>query len=163
MAQTSPAKPATKMTLPSDTEIQFERTFNAPRELVWRAFTDPALIVQWLGPSRLKTIVEHMDVRPGGKWRFIHVDTDGTEYGFHGDFLEVVRPERIKQTWVFEGFPDASSIETATLTEREGRTTVVSHARYKSKEHRDGHLNAGMEEGALESYDRLAKLVESLR
>lgn len=147
----------------SDTEARIERWFDAPRDLVWRAHTEPELVQRWLGPRRLRMRVEEMDVRPGGKWRFVHIDTDGTEYGFHGEYLEVVRPERIKQTWVFDGAPEASSVETLTLTEKDGRTHLVAVAKYQKKEHVEGHLQAGMEEGMNEGYERLDELLPTLR
>lgn len=84
--------------MPSDPQLRMERAFDAPRDLVFRAYTEPDLLVKWLGPRRLVTRIDRMDVRPGGAWRFVHVDTDGEEYGFHGEFLEIVRPERIVQT-----------------------------------------------------------------
>src|SRR5688500_9894465 len=90
MGATRPATERKKATITplSDTEARIERTFDAPRELVWRAHTEPDLLKRWLGPRRLKMRVETMDVRPGGKWRFVPVDADGTEYGFHGEYLE---------------------------------------------------------------------------
>jgi uncharacterized protein YndB with AHSA1/START domain len=163
MPATRPAIRRTLITIPSDTEIRLERTFDAPRDLVFRAYTDPALLARWLGPRRLTTRIETLDVRPGGMWRFVHVDEDGTESVFSGEFIEVVRPERISQTWTFEAWPDASSVETATFTEKDGRTTVVSLARYKAKEHRDGHLQSGMETGVQEGYERLDEVLASLR
>lgn len=157
--RTGQSRQPTRITRISDTELRIERTFDAPRDLVWRAHTEPDLIRRWLGPRRLKMRVETMDVRPGGTWRFIHIDEDGSEYGFHGEYLEVVRPERLTQTWVFEGVPDASSVETLTLTESHGRTTLVGHSKYQQKEHLDGHLQSGMEEGMDEGYERLDELV----
>lgn len=165
MGATRPTTASRKATITplSDTEVRIERTFDAPRELVWRAHTEPDLIVRWLGPRRLKMRIEAMDVRPGGKWRYVHVDTDGTEYGFHGEFLEVVRPERLVQTWVFEGYPEAGSVETLTLTEKDGRTTLVATSKFQKKEHLEGHLQAGMEGGMHEGYERLDELLASLR
>ena len=149
----------TAITTPTDTEIRIERAFDAPRALVWRAYTEPALLARWLGPRRLAMRIETMDVRPGGEWRFVHVDEDGTEFGFHGEFLEVVPHERIVQTWVFEGAADATSVQTMRLTEKGGRTTVVSIAKYRTKEHRDLHIQNGMESGVQEGYERLDELL----
>ena len=163
MASARHAPKRTLITTPHDTELRMERTFDAPRTLVWRAYTDPALIARWMGPRRLKIRIEQMDVRPGGRWRFVHTDEDGTEYGFHGEFLEVVPPERIVQTWVFEGMPDASSVETMQLLEKDGRTTVVSTAKYKTRAHRDAHVESGMEAGVNEGFDRLEELLERLQ
>ena len=153
----------TLLTTPGDTEVRIERTFDAPRDLVFRAYTEPDLLARWLGPRRLAMKIDTMDVRPGGRWRFVHVDEDGTEYGFHGEFLEVVRPERLTQTWVFEGYPEASSVQTAVFTERDGRTTVVSTARFQKREHRDAHIENGMETGVREGYERLDELLAGLR
>ncbi|HEX9430281.1 MAG TPA: SRPBCC domain-containing protein, partial [Candidatus Bathyarchaeia archaeon] len=88
------SKPAI-ITTPNDTEIRIERTFDAPRDVVFRAYTDPKLLAQWMGPRKYKMTIEQMDVHPGGRWHFTHIDTDGTKYGFHGEFREIVRPERI--------------------------------------------------------------------
>jgi uncharacterized protein YndB with AHSA1/START domain len=147
----------------SDTEVRIERWFDAPRELVWRAHTEPELMKRWLGPRRLTMRVEEMDVRPGGRWRFVHVDTDGTEYGFHGEYLEVRRPERIAQTWIFEGVPEAGSVETLTLTEEGGRTRLVAFSKFQKREHVEGNFQAGMVEGMNEGYERLDELLPTLR
>ena len=163
METTTPGTRRTLITTPNDTELRMERTFDAPRDLVYRAFTDPALLPRWLGPRHLKLRIEEMEPRVGGRWRFVHVDTDGSEYGFHGEFLDLARPERVSQTWVFEGQPAAASLELAEFHERDGRTTVVSLARYLKKEHRDGHLESGMEDGVQESYERLDELLRSMR
>lgn len=163
MASARHAPPRTLITTPNDTDLRIEREFDAPRALVWRAYTEPDLLARWLGPRRLKMRVETMDVRPGGTWRFVHVDEDGTEYGFHGEFIEVVAPERLSQTWIFEGWPDASSVQELRLVEKDGRTTAVSVARFRTREHRDAHLQSGMEEGVVEGYLRLDELLPTVR
>lgn len=163
MGATSHPSRRTLITTPNDTDLRMERSFDAPRERVYRAYTDPALLVRWLGPRRLKMRIDEMDVRPGGRWRFVHVDEDGSEYGFHGEFLGIRPNERISQTWIFEGHPEAAALEMAEFVERDGRTTVVSTARYLLKEHRDSHLQSGMEEGVEEGYDRLDELLRTMR
>src|SRR2546430_17371919 len=86
------------ITTPNDTEIRIMRTFEAPRDLVFRAYTDAKLLSQWMGPRKYKMTIEQMDVRPGGRWHFTHIDTDGTKYGFHGEFIEILRPEPLVPT-----------------------------------------------------------------
>src|SRR3990172_1223363 len=139
-------------------EVIITRVFDAPRNLVFEAYTDPDLISQWLGPSRYTTIVDTMDVRPGGIWRFINRDAAGSEYAFHGVFHDVVAPERIVRTFEFEGAAGHVSLETLTLEEIGGKTKVTAKAVYQSVEDRDEMLKAGMEEGVIESMDRLAEL-----
>ena len=159
-ASQSTAKPAS-ITTPNDTEIRIERTFDAPRDIVFRAYTDPKLLSQWMGPRKYKMTIEQMDVHPGGRWHFTHIDTDGTEYGFHGEFREIVRPERIVQTWNFEGMP-GESLQTALFHEHNGRTTVTSIVKLERKEHRDGMLASNMESGLNEGYDRLDELLRTV-
>ena len=159
-ASQSIAKPAI-ITTPNDTEIRIVRTFDAPCDAVFSAYTDPKLVAQWMGPRKYKMAIEQLDVRPGGRWRFTHIDTDGTKYGFHGEFREVVRPERIVQTWNFEGMP-GESLQTALFQEHDGRTTVTSIVKFERKEHRDGMLASGMENGLNEGYDRLDELLRTI-
>lgn len=159
MASTKTMQKRATITPINDHSARIERWFDAPRDLVWRAHTDPKLIAKWLGPRRLKMRVEVMDVRTGGRYRFVHIEEDGTEYAFHGDYLEVRAPEHIKQTWVFEGMPEASSVEEMTLTEIGGRTRLVATSTFQKKEHIDAHFQQGMEEGMQESYQRLDELL----
>jgi uncharacterized protein YndB with AHSA1/START domain len=156
---------SSKMTLalPSDREIELTRVLGAPRELVWKACTDPKAIPQWWGPRSHATTVDKMDVRLGGAWRFVSRDANGNEYGFHGEYREVAPPERIVQTFEFEGMPGHVSVETMTLVEREGKTTLTARSVFDSVEDRDGMLQSGMEEGARETYDRLAEYIERLK
>jgi uncharacterized protein YndB with AHSA1/START domain len=158
-ASQSTAKRA-KITTPNDREIRIERVFDAPRDLVFRAYTDPQLLHQWMGPRRFKMTIERMDVRPGGQWRFVHIDKDGTEYWFHGEYREIVRPERITQTWNFEGMP-GESLQTALFQEHKGRTTVTSIVKFENKQHRDGMLASDMESGLNEGYDRLDEVLRT--
>ena len=149
------------ITTPNNTEIRVERSFDAPRDLVFRAYTDPNLLLHWMGPRKYRMTIEQMDVRPGGRWHFTNIDTDGTRYGFHGEFREVVRPERIVQTWNFEGMP-GESLQTALFQEHNGRTTVTSIVKFERKEHRDGMLASDMESGMNEGYDRLDELLRTM-
>lgn len=148
------------LTTPSDREIVMTRVFDAPRELVFQAHVDPKAIPQWWGPRRYQTIVDKMDVRPGGAWRFINRAADGEEHAFRGEFREVTPPERIVWTFEYEGFPGHVSVETVTFTEQDGKTLLTATAVFESKEERDATLQSGMEAGAAETWDRLAELVE---
>jgi len=148
---------------PGTPQLTMEREFDAPRELVFRAYTEPELIAQWLGPRRLSTRVETLEPRAGGRWRYVQIDEDGSEYGFRGVFHGDPSPEGgIVQTWEFEGAPGHVSLETMTFEERDGRTLVRANAVYQSVEARDANIAHGMEGGARESYERLAELVERL-
>jgi uncharacterized protein YndB with AHSA1/START domain len=148
----------TTLSLPSDCEILITRVFDAPRELVFRAHTDPALIPLWWGPRNTTTIVDRMDVRPGGGYRFIHRTDDGSEYIFSGEFREIDPPRRLVQTSEMEGAP-GSVLETITFEELNGRTTLTVLDLCPTQEVRDAILASGMEEGLAESYDRLAELI----
>jgi uncharacterized protein YndB with AHSA1/START domain len=145
---------------PGEQQIEITREFAAPRELLFRAHTEPELLAQWLGPRRLTMTVDHIDVRDGGIWRYVHTDTDGTEYGFHGVFHGTPSPEGIVQT--FEGAPGHISLETLTFEERDGRTLVRTRSVFQSVEDRDAMVESGMEEGVRESMDRLDDVVARL-
>ena len=154
----------TTMTLPSDREILITRTFNAPRALVFEAVTKCEHVGRWYGPRGTEMLSCKIDLRPGGSWRFVQRGPDGNEYAFSGEYREVVRPERIVQTWNFEGIPPGhESIETLTLEEHNGKTKWTAHSLFKSAEDRDGLIQSGMESGMRETMDRLAEVVESLR
>jgi uncharacterized protein YndB with AHSA1/START domain len=142
--------------------IDIEREFDAPRDLLYRAHTDPELLEQWLGPAKYRMRVERMEVRDGGSWRFVHFDDDGNEFGFRGVFHGDPSPEGILQTWEFEGFAGHVSLEHMTLDEHDGRTTVRIHAVYQSVADRDGMVASGMEGGMNEGYARLDELVGRL-
>lgn len=148
-----------KVRLISDREAELTRIFDAPRELVFRTMMDAALVPQWWGPRKYTTIVDTMDVRVGGRWRFGNVAADGGEHWFRGEYREIVPNERVVQTFEYEPFPGAS-VETMTLEDLgDGRTLVRVHAVYPSKEAADAMLQSGMEEGANETYDRLEELL----
>ena len=151
------------LTLPSDREVVITRVFDAPRDLVFKALTDPKSIPHWWGPRNQRTKVDKMDLKPGGVWRFIHHDREGTENAFHGVYREIVPPERLVYTFEWEGLPGHVLVETITLEERDGQTTVTDRALFDSVEDRDGMLKSGMETGAAESMDRLEELLAKER
>jgi uncharacterized protein YndB with AHSA1/START domain len=144
-----------------DREIVVERIFDAPRDLVFRAFTDPELIPQWWGPRDTETIVDRMDVRTGGDWRFIHRSA-GSETAFRGTFREVTPPERIAWTFEWSGMPGYVSVDITEFDDLGDRTRVRTRSLFHLPEERDGMLEAGMESGLQESYERLDEVVERL-
>jgi uncharacterized protein YndB with AHSA1/START domain len=152
---------ATTVTTPTDREIVSERVFDAPRERVFAAYTDPELIPRWWGPRRMTTTVDRMDVRPGGAWRFVMREPDGSEQGFRGVYREITSPERIVQTFEWEGLPGHVIVETATFEDLGERTRVRTTSLFHTSEERDGMLASGMEGGLTESHDRLAELLAS--
>jgi len=146
----------------SDTELLLTREFDAPRDLVWKAMTDPALMSRWWGLRKYRTVVDELDARPGGKWRMRNIAADGGEHAFRGEFREVVPLERIVWTFEYEPLPGHISVEEMTLTERDGRTLLTVRNQFSSKEDLEGMVNSGMESGARESYERLDELVAEL-
>ena len=148
---------------PGKQEIVITRTFDAPRELLFKVYTDPESMPKWLGPKRLAMTVHKMEVRPGGEWRYTHSEADGTEYRFRGVYHDVVSPERIVGTFEFEGMPGHVSLETATFEEEGSRTKLTIQSVFQSVEDRDGMVQSGMESGLSEGMDRLAELVEESR
>ena len=128
---------------PGRQDIVFRHVFDAPREVVWKALTDPALIPNWYGPRKYEAIVDYMEVKPGGRWRFINRGPEG-DFGFHGVYHDVVAPERIVQTNEFEGVPGHVGLETGTLTQQDGKTTFESIALFPSVEDRDMNVANGM-------------------
>jgi uncharacterized protein YndB with AHSA1/START domain len=144
---------------PGTHEIVMTRTFDAPRDLVFKTITDPTLIPQWWGPSYLTTTVDEMEVRPGGKWRFEQKAPDGTVHGFHGVYHSVDAPERFVCTFEYEGVPGHVLLQTTTLEDAGGKTRMIDHSVFQSVADRDGMVAAGMESGALEMMDRLAELL----
>jgi uncharacterized protein YndB with AHSA1/START domain len=140
-------------------DIVITRVFEAPRELVFKTFTDPAAIPNWWGPRRISTKVDAMEVRPGGRWRFVQRDSDGSEYAFHGVYHEVVAPERVVSTFEFEGVPGHVMLETVTFEDLQGKTRVTTRSVFQSVEDRDAAVQSGMELGATESWERMAELL----
>jgi uncharacterized protein YndB with AHSA1/START domain len=153
------AERAASITTPSDREILTERTFDAPRERVWRAFTDPELIPRWWGLRSTSTIVAELELRPGGKWRFVQRNEDGSETGFRGVYREVSAPERLVYTFEWEGMPGHVLIDTATFEDLGERTRVLVHSLFHTSEERDGMLSSGMERGLDQSYAMLDELL----
>jgi uncharacterized protein YndB with AHSA1/START domain len=146
---------------PSDREIRVERIFDAPRERVWRAFTEPELAAQWWGRGN-KLVIERMEVERGGHWRFVEHGPEGV-HGFEGRYREVTPPERLVNTFEWDGMPAYVAIETVELEDLgDGRTRVVNLSLFHTPEERDGMLSSGMEGGLNESYAALDRLLESL-
>jgi uncharacterized protein YndB with AHSA1/START domain len=148
---------------PGIPQIVMTREFDAPRDLVFHAYTDPELIARWLGPRDLTMTIDHYDVRDGGRWRYVSTDAQGNDYGFHGVFHGTPSPDGIVQTFEFEGVPGHVSLDTVTLEERDGRTLVRSVTSFQSVEDRDGMVAAGMERGVRDSDERLAELLTTLQ
>ena len=150
---------------PNKQELFVTREFDAPRELVFRAHTDPELFVQWLGPRGLTTTLEAFEPVSGGRWRFIQKDKDGNEYGFHGVFHEV-SPERMIQTFEFEGLPESGHVilETTMLEALpSGRTRLTAQSVFQSVSDRDGMVQSGMERGVNEGYERLDEILGKMQ
>jgi len=142
-----------------DREIVTERVFDAPRERVFQAFTDPELIPQWWGRRQDKTTIDKLDVREGGEWRFVTDGPDGNT-AFRGTFRAIEPPERVEQTFEWEGMPGHVVVETATFEDLgDGRTRVSTRSVFDTTEERDGMLSSGMEIGMGESYDQLDELL----
>jgi uncharacterized protein YndB with AHSA1/START domain len=139
--------------------VRITREFDAPREKVFRAHTDPELVVQWQGPRATEARVDHYDCRTGGSYRYVHTH-DGTEYGFHGSFHEVRSPELIVQTFTFEGSPDDVALERLVLEELPGgRTRLTATSLVDSFQGRNAFLASGMDTGVREGYERLDALL----
>lgn len=148
------------VTLPSDTEILITRQFDAPAPLVWEALTRVEHVLRWWGPEWCPLLSADIDLRVGGTWRYIARMEDGNELAWSGEYREIEAPHSITSTECFEGFPDAVSLNTMTLTETDGVTTLQTLVRHQSQEFRDGHLNSGMEGGMQQTFDRLDQLLD---
>lgn len=148
------------VTTPSDREIVMTRVFDAPRELVWKAFTDPKLIEQWWGRGN-KLIIERMEVERGGHWRYVEHGPDGVD-GFEGRYREVTPPERLVQTFEWDGMPGYVAVNSTTFEDLSGRTKVVTVSLFHTTEERDGMLSSGMETGLSQSYAALDALLAKL-
>ena len=153
-----------KVSTPSDTEIELTRLFDAPRHLVFEALTKPEHVRRWWGilDDKHSVPVCEIDLRVGGAWRYIGEGPTGRMPAFYGVYREIVPPERLVCTEVFEPFPDAGSVVTTVLTEENGKTRITVTASYPSKDVRDMVLQTGMERGAAISYDRLEDVVSAL-
>ncbi len=144
-------------------QIVITRDFDAPRDLVFRAYTDPQLLVQWLGPRELTMTVDCYEVRDGGRWRYVHTDSEGHVHGFHGIFHGTPSPEAIVQTFEYEGVPGHVSLGTTTLEERGGQTLVRTVSSFQSVADRDSLVASGMERGVREGNERLDELLAGLQ
>jgi uncharacterized protein YndB with AHSA1/START domain len=142
--------------------FSMSRTFDAPLELVWRVTTDPQLISKWWGFRTSQTIVDRMEFRVGGAWRYIEIDADGNEHAFQGVYREIQPPERLVYTFEYEPFPDHVSTDTITLQELpEGKTLMTSRTTFDTLEDLEAMIQSGMEVGATETWDRLEELLEA--
>jgi len=151
---------------PGKQEVTITREFEAPRELVFKAFTDAEMYVQWLGPTNITMKLEKFEPRSGGSWRYIHTSTAGNAYGFHGVYHEVTAPERIIQTFEFEGLPEKGHVamETAKFEALPGnRTRVTLHSVFQSVTDRDGMMQSGMEKGVNQGFEKLDELLQRER
>jgi uncharacterized protein YndB with AHSA1/START domain len=151
------------VTLPTDEQILITREFDAPKHLVYKAWTTPDLVKRWWSGQRGEVTSVEIDLRVGGMWRYVMVANEGFEVAFHGEYREIVPNERIVSTEVFEGMPEGEALDTLTLTEVDGRTAVEILVQHSSKEHRDAHINSGMEGGMQEAMDLLEQVAVSLR
>jgi uncharacterized protein YndB with AHSA1/START domain len=154
------------VTLPTDTQILITREFDAPKHLVYRAWTTPELVKRWWHANRGEVTLAEIDLRVGGTWRYVSRSEDGLEVGFHGEYREIVPNERLVTTEVYEGIPDAdehAALDTFTLTESDGRTTLTVLVEHPTKEGRDAHINSGMEAGMQDAMDLLEEVAVSLR
>lgn len=142
--------------------IDVTREFEAPRDLVFRAFVEPDLLTQWLGPGTYEMVIDTYDVRAGGIWRYVHRDGNGNEYGFHGVFHGDPSPDGIVQTFEYEGAPGHVSLDKLVLEDRGVRTIVHTHSVFQSIEARDAMVANGMAEGMDAGFDKLDLLLERI-
>jgi uncharacterized protein YndB with AHSA1/START domain len=157
------------LSLPTDEQILITREFNAPRHSVWRAWTEPELVRRWWHAKRGEVTVCEIDFRLGGKWRYVQVTPDGFEVGFHGEYLEIVRDERLVTTETYEGLPEGvsdeegSTVNTATFDEVGGRTTLTLLIQAANKTSRDAIIESGMEDGLQDALDLAEEVAVALR
>ena len=157
-----------KVTLPADDQILITREFAAPKHLVWQAYTDPELVKRWWHANRGDVTVSEIDLQVGGKWRYVMIADGGQEVGFHGEYREIVPNERLVSTEVYEGIPqgdgpEQGTLNTATFTEEDGRTTLTILIDAPNQEIRDAIIESGMEAGLQDALDLLEQLASSLR
>lgn len=162
MTTTSNRYGSATVTLPSDHEILITRQFDAPADLVFKAWTTPELVKRWWGFDTSEWLVCDIDLREGGSWRYLTREAGDFEVGFHGEYREIEAPNRLVSTEVYEGFPDAAALNTMVLDERDGVTTMTVTVVHTCQEHRDGHIASGMEGGMQISMNRLEDLVGEL-
>jgi len=164
---TKTSKGSAVLTLPSDTEIMVTREFNAPRHLLWKAWTTPELVKRWWHANRGTCTTTDIDLRVGGKWRWVMVTDSGFEVAFHGEYREIVPNERLVYTEVYEGSPKGEdgweeALNTMTLIETDGRTLVTTLTRTRTKAVRDMIINSGMEAGMQDALDLVEQVAQSL-
>ncbi|UQU65665.1 SRPBCC family protein [Couchioplanes caeruleus] len=162
---TATTKGSATVTLPADNQILITREFNAPARLVWKAYTTPELIRRWWAGQRGTVTSVEVDLRVGGRWRYVMTANPGFEVAFHGEYREIQEPVRLVNTEAFEGIPDPdgnAALVTMTLTEKDGRTAMEMLVEHRDQEGRDAHVNSGMEGGMQEAMDALEELAASL-
>ncbi len=148
---------------PGKQVIIMTRAFNAPRQRVFKAYTDPTLIPQWWGPRRLTTTVDTMEVKKGGVWRYVQRDAQGNEFAHNGVYHEISAPERLIGTYEFEGMPGHVGLVITTFEEQDGQTLLTEKSIFPSVEDRDGTVASGMEGGAVETMDRLEEVIAKMQ
>jgi len=151
------------VTLPTDRQIQITREFAAPRQLVYKAYTTPELIKRWWSGDRGEVTSAEVDLRVGGRWRYVMTANGGFEVAFHGEYREIVPNERLVTTEVYEGAPEGEAVVTHIFAEKDGRTTLTILMELPDRESRDAVINSGMEGGMQESMDHLEQVAISLR
>jgi uncharacterized protein YndB with AHSA1/START domain len=161
--ETTTSSRTAAVTLPTDEQILITREFDAPKHLVYKAWTTPELVTRWWSGRRGKMTIAEIDLRVGGMWRYVMIAEGGFEVAFHGEYREIVSNERIVMTDVYEAMPDGEALVTVTFTENDRRTVLTLLMQLASKEARDAVINSGMEAGVQESWDRLEQVAVSLR
>ncbi len=156
------SKGSAVVTLPTDTQILITREFDAPRHLVYKAWTTPELVKRWWSSNRGQVTSAEIDLRVGGKWRWVMMTDHNFEVAFHGEYHEIVPNERVVHTEVFEGAPEGAAMVTMTFDEKDGRTFMSLLVQHEKKEHRDMHINSGMEAGMQDAMDLLEDVAISL-
>jgi uncharacterized protein YndB with AHSA1/START domain len=151
------------VTLPADNQILITRDFDAPRHLIYRAWTTPELVKRWWGAERGEVVSVEIDLRVGGRWRYVSRTDGGFEFGFSGQYRQIVENERLVATEVYEPVPDHEALNTLTLVEHDGRTTLTILVEHDSPESRDAHLQSGMEPGMQDALTLLERVAMSLR
>jgi uncharacterized protein YndB with AHSA1/START domain len=158
-----------KLTLPTDAQILITREFDAPKHLVYKAYTTPELVKRWWNAKRGVVTVAEIDLQVGGRWRYVQVTDDGTEVGFHGEYREIVPNERLVSTETYEGLPEGvpeeqgTTLNTATFAEEDGRTTLTILVEAPNKDSRDAIIESGMEAGLQDALELLEEVARSLR
>ncbi len=151
-----------EVTLPSDTEILITREFDAPKHLVWKAYTTPELIKRWWGANHGTVTSAEVDLRVGGSWRYVMTANEGFEVAFHGEYRAMEEPDKLVNTEIFEGAPEGLGVVTTTFTESGGRTTITQRCDYGDRKVRDAVIDSGMESGMQTSFDEMEKVAVSL-